>query len=733
MAKDLQKFTSRVAPSPWEAALTPQAVRFMRTASLSHEVSRVRYAKGVRSDLLAKLKISTVSDLLLSAPFRYLDFTNLSTIEQARIGFDATIIGEIDKVEVKRPRPRLTIVEVSVVDETGVLIATFFGQPWIAQNLSQGDCVALSGKIGFSYGFKRLNSPFYEVLGDDPLASQKRTAVLPIHHATDGLSPAWMRRIISSALLDFGDVCDMLPAPVRIRHNLMSFSRALRYIHFPQNLAQADEARRRLAFDEVFCLQLALMARRDATLAHLKPTAHRVTGSYLTNMQHALPFDLTEDQSRAVSEILHDMALNKPMNRMVLGDVGTGKTAIATVILGAIKQTGTQATIMAPTGVLASQYAQKIGCVLDQVGITWGLLTGATPARERTEMCEQLRRGEIDVMFGTHALLEDDVVFKNLSLVIIDEQHRFGVGQRARLRKKSPGADLLVMTATPIPRSLALTLYGDLTCSYVYQRPVPGAGVTTHILKKTDRGVAYEEIKRQLSQGRQAYIICPLVGVKKDEDQDDEQLIEDESASNLKAATSEAKFLQEKVFQDFTVGLLTGKMTPSEKDRVMDEFRSGKIDVLVSTTVVEVGVDVPNATVMMIEDAERFGLAQLHQLRGRVGRGAHAGTVYLVADSRSQASQERLRALERIKDGFELAKIDLKLRREGDIMGSRQHGERPLRFVDIEQDQELIESAYHEACRIIADEPRMETAALLPLKYEVFDRYGDVFTEVAGG
>lgn len=710
------------------------AVRFQRTADLSGHVTQARYVKGAREELMARLGITTIKDLLLHTPFRYLDFTQVTPLGEARIGQEVTIIGTVDKVEVKTPRPRMTIVEVSVVDNTGVLIATFFKQPWIAQQILEGMRVVFSGKIGFSYGFKRMNSPFYEVLSQENEAGDDaRVKMLPIHHVTEGLSTSWMRRIIASALVDYADVCDFLPATLRSYRELMPYSRALRTIHFPQSFEEAREARRRLAYDEVLLLQLALVARRDASLAGLVPTAHVVDGPYLKKIQDALPFKLTHDQAQAVRDTLKEMAQERSMNRLILGDVGTGKTAVATVVLGAVADTQTQAALMAPTGVLAQQYALKIGPILDEVGISWALLTGATPAKERQEILAGLASGKITCAFGTHALIEDDVTFKALSLVIIDEQHRFGVEQRTKLRSKGPGADLMVMTATPIPRTLALTIYGDLTSSYLRERPVKGAGIKTEVLKKTDRGVAYDAIKQALKKGHQAYVICPLVGKPPAEDQDDEALINEGDPSDMKAAVQEAKFLSEKVFPDATVDLLTGRMSAAEKDEVMERFRAGKIQVLVATTVVEVGVDVPNATVMMIEDAERFGLSQLHQLRGRVGRGAHSGQVFLVADSRSKNAAERLAALEKTSDGFKLAEYDLMMRREGEIMGKRQHGDVSLKLVDVVEDQELIEHAHDDALDLIAQDPHLEATQNMPLKIELFDRYGDVFTEAAGG
>jgi len=441
-----------------------------------------------------------------------------------------------------------------------------------------------------------------------------------------------------------------------------------------------------------------------------------------------------------VAEILADMAGPRPMSRLLLGDVGTGKTAVATLILGAVADTGTQAAVMAPTGVLAAQYAEKCGPLLDAAGISWALLTGATPARERAAILERLACGETCVLFGTHALLTHDVAFKRLSLAVIDEQQRFGVEQRHALREKGRGADLLVMTATPIPRTLALSIYGDLERSYLRERPVKGAGVSTVVIPKRDRGDAFEAIRRALDEGRQAYVVCPLVGTREETGDDGlacdraaQGLAEGEDPSDPQAAQRVVETLRNRDFKNYTVDLLTGRMRPDEKARVMGAFRRGETQLLVSTTVVEVGVDVPNATVMLIEDGERFGLAQLHQLRGRVGRGKHPGTVYIASDAKTPSSKARMKALERTSDGFELAEEDLRLRREGDILGRRQSGDALLRFVDLASDADLIEAALQDVRAAMQDDPLLERPEHRPVRAEVIRRYGDVFKEVGGG
>ena len=407
------------------------------------------------------------------------------------------------------------------------------------------------------------------------------------------------------------------------------------------------------------------------------------------------------------------------MNRLVQGDVGTGKTVVAAHALAVAADSGCQAAMMAPTGVLASQYGAKLGPLLDKAGVTWALLTGATPASQRKRILHELAAGELQVLFGTHALLEDDVRFARLSLVVIDEQQRFGVGQRSKLLSKGPGADLLTMTATPIPRSLALTLYGDLECSYIRRKPRAGAAIATKVLPKRRRAAAYQAIAKALKAGEQAYIVCPLVGAPKkkrpssEEEQEAAGRVADQIArgvdvSDATAAENLAAALRTREFPSYAVGLLTGRMKPAEKEQVMSDFAAHRIDVLVSTTVIEVGVDVPNATVMLVEDAELFGLAQLHQLRGRVGRGERDGTVYLLADPKSEEAQARLEAIAATEDGLALAELDLASRHEGDVLGFRQSGVSTLKLIDIGRDRALIERAHEDARRLLADDPRLQ-------------------------
>ncbi len=744
-------FSARASQQDGEARalhVDERADRLVRTGALDTPASKLRLMREERAALYARMGVRTVRDELYATPHRYLDFTQVCSVADARIGDDVTVVIMVDDIKTKQPRPRMSLVEISGYDDTAPIVITYFGQPWMATRFKHGQIVAFSGKVSFSYGFKKMNSAFHDLVADvgpdgaavPPTRMAGSARMLPVHHVTDGLSQAWARRIASGALADYGDVCDFWPARQRVRRRLMPLARALRSAHFPANADEAEEARRRLAYDEATLLQVALVTSHNAKLPGVEPVAHVTDGPAYARLCDAMPFTLTDDQQAAVDDVLADMARPRPMSRLLLGDVGTGKTAVATRALGAVADTGTQAAIMAPTGVLATQYAQKVGPLLDAAGISWALITGSTPAAERARTTEALASGELCVLFGTHALLSDDVAFHRLSLVVIDEQQRFGVRQRHALRDKGRGADLLVMSATPIPRTMALSLYGDLDPSYLRQRPVKGAGITTHVISKRDRRLAYEAIQLALDEGRQAYVVCPLIGTKAPKGEQGEmpdtaadEVAQGNDPSDARAAEQEAETLQRTVFREARVGLLTGRMAPDEKQRIMDEFRSGAIDVLVSTTVIEVGVDVPNATVMLIEDGERFGLAQLHQLRGRVGRGGHPGEVFVAASAGSGVSKERMEALERTSDGYELALYDLKLRHEGEILGSRQSGEAALRYVDLSRDEALLLDARADARGLLEEDPQLELVAHRPVRDEVIARYGNVFKEVSGG
>lgn len=729
------------APTPHgqAPAITSAAHRLKCTVALSDDVSRLRYVTEPRAHALERLGIHTVADLLHHEPHRYYDFSHRVAIGYADVGAQVTVVGQVDRIKLKRPRPRLSIVELSVVDETGVMLASFFKQPWVAEQVHEGDWIALSGKVSFAYGFRQMKAPFYEVLSatDKP---EDYARVLPVHPVGEGISVAWMRRIVAAALADVGDISDFVPAHLVASHGLMTQARALRERHFPHSLESAGKARRRLAYDELLCLQLALLARKRLTQGDSHSFRHCITGPRLAALRTMLPFTLTEEQQRAVTDILSDMASPSVMNRLLLGDVGTGKTVVAACALAAAVDSNAQAAMMAPTSVLARQYAEKLGPLFDKAGIPWALVVGATDPSERAQTASCLAQGDPMVVFGTTALLSEDVAFSCLSLVVIDEQHRFGVEQRAALRAKGPGCDLLAMTATPIPRTLALSIYGDFSLSRIAKRPHAGAGITTTSVTPENLDLAYGAIQDALAAGHQAYVVCPLIdesdsGSDMPDDMARDDVQGQDSASNapkMHAASTTAKKLSEQVFPHARVGLLTGRMAPAEKDSVMERFYAGAIDILVCTTVVEVGVDVPNATAMLVYDADRFGLATLHQLRGRVGRGTTAGTVYLETRARrGTPARRRLDALEATSDGMKLAQLDLDLRHEGDVLGYRQHGVR-LRTVDFSADEDLIQAAHDDAALIAQKDAELQSDEYRALRLEVRRRYASYFEEMEG-
>ncbi len=714
--------------------------RTRHSASLNRPVESMRFVSDARKDQLARLKISKLGDLSFNVAHRYLDFSEVSSVLLAPVGHAATIIVTVDSVTAKRLRSRKTLVEVGAYDETGVVILGFFNQPWMAEQLKTGMRLLCAGKMGLSGGFKRMTPTHFEILDDNETLANRRE-IVPLYSATQGLSRGWVARLVAEALIHTQHAIDPLEPEIREEFDLISHQQLIRVLHAPATKQEVELATRRLAFDELLLLQLALLLRKEHEILGTKACVHTAAAQpagqgmferYLT----ALPFEFTADQDQALREICADMCADQVMNRMLLGDVGTGKTVVAGGALAACAQSGYQGVMMAPTSVLAQQYAQSLGGLLTAAGVRWALLTGSTPRAERRDLLVKLKSHKIDCLFGTHALLEEEVQFAQLGLAIIDEQHRFGVSQRARLRQKGKGADLLVMSATPIPRTLALSFYGDLDLSIIRTRPRMQSAVTTTLINKQDRGIAYAAMLEAIERGEQCYVICPLIGTKSKADEVDHAarlLEEGKDPSLLRAATQELEVLSRTVFAEHRVGLLTGALKSQEKDEIMQEFRAGKIDVLVATTVVEVGVDVPNATVMLNEDAERFGLAQLHQLRGRVGRGSKPGQVFLAASTRSPQAKKRLHWLEESSDGFELATHDLSLRKEGELVGSKQHGSATLRFVDFARDLELIEAVHSLARAIVADDPTLSDPKYALIKSELLRQYADVFRQVSGG
>lgn len=705
-----------------QAVFVPESSsRIDKTLFLGAPVSTLKYVAPKRAEALSHLGIETIRDLLLHLPTRYLDYSELSSIAAAQIGEKTTIVGTVDRIKTKVAK-RFVITEVYIVDNTGVLRLTFFRQAWISQQLAEGDVVAASGEVTFGYGYKGMNAPFWEKLQDSPSAIEEDATakahlarIISVHRLTQGLTAAWMRRIMASALQKIAGMLDFMPIAFLEKHQLIAEGSAYQNVHFPESLELAEQARRRLAYDELICLQIALRARHVFFKESQLGRAHQTEGEHACAFKRALPFSLTSEQERAVQEILADMASDRPMNRLLLGDVGTGKTIVAAHALAAVADSNAQAAVMVPTSVLATQYAEKVGPLLNKAHITWACITGATPKAERIQQVRRIAKGEVQVVFGTQALLSEDIQFARLSLIIVDEQHRFGVEQRAHISEKGKLADMLSMTATPIPRTLALSLYGDVEVSRITKRPNPGAGTTTHVITPENLDLAWGAIDAELTQGHQAYIVCPRI-------EDSEEKTQDER--KLHSAESVYEQVSRGVLKKWRVGLLTGDLKAAEKDEVMSAFKAHELDVLVATTVIEVGVDVPNATVLLVFDADRFGLATLHQLRGRVGRGTVQGQVFLESPySQKTAGRNRLSALEKTNDGFELAELDLKLRHEGDIVGLKQSGMTTLRIADLVEDVDLIEAAHEDVSDLLAIDPMLTNPVHIPLVAEVRSRY----------
>ncbi len=711
----------------------------LNKVELESPVTAVSGCAATRAQALARLGVHTVRDLLTWYPNRYIDLTNVVSCAAAPIGQTVTVVGKLEGVRQKHARRGMSVIEAALVDQTGAMAAVWFSQPWMINRLHPGNYCSFTGKVGFNYGMKQMSSPLMEDI--DAGEDAPKLAMIPVHGATQGLTTAWIRRLVAQALLQAGDMPDPLPATLRAQHGLMGRKAALRYMHFPPSAQVQAQARERLAYEEVLRLQLQMMLNRALELKDATATCHS-PGASVNALRGLLPFKLTQEQDAAVGDILADMQAEKIMNRMLLGDVGCGKTVVAVFALCCAADSASQAAMMAPTEILAQQYAHKLGPLLEQAGVNWALLTGSTERTERERILDGLASGSIQVAFGTHALIEPDLRFERLTLVVIDEQHRFGVEQRAALRAKGPSSDLLVMTATPIPRTLALTLYGDLDTSFIRQRPASRPPVETRVISRDSRRHAYEAIRAALKEGRQAYIVCPLVGLsskQRSDAADDGSMAHalrgEADLADLKAAEQEAQYLQAKVFPQWKVGLLTGRMPAAQKREAMERFRAGELDVLVSTTVVEVGVDVPNATVMMIEDADRFGLSQLHQLRGRVGRGEHPGQVFLVADPSKDDDvlKQRMEAMCATNDGFELAELDLACRREGDVMGSRQHGASQLKLVNVVEDAQLIARAHKDARAILDNDPYLTQPQHAALKQDMAAVFADASQDARKG
>lgn len=649
----------------------------------------LQYIKGVgpkRSRQLNRLGLDMIFDLLWNIPRAYFNRANVNRITELIDNEPAIIKGKICSTGTSRTRSGMVIFKALVEDDSGAITAVWFNQPFLSRIIKTGQDVLLAGKPRrFSYSGMEFNVSEYEIIEDE----DTHFKVLPVYALTEGLSQKTMRFITLNSLRGYLDYYpEVLDEKLRKKYNLCSIDYAFNNIHFPDSREAYRQARRRLAMEELFLFQLQLR-QWERYLPQGDYVVHKEKTDLIKQLKGHLPFQLTSAQQKVIAEIFTDMESPYPMNRLLQGDVGAGKTVVAALAMAKAVASGFQAAIMAPTEILAGQHYSALKRFFSGYDVIIARLTGGTSSAERRLILEGVRNGGINLLVGTHALIQEDVVFNCLGLVVIDEQHRFGVRQRAALSDKGNSPDVLVMTATPIPRTLALTVYGDLSLSVINELPPGRKPIKTYFIKPQQRQRVYQFIHEQINNMAQVYIVCPLV--------------EESEKQDLQAAVSLYEELKTVVFPDLKIGLIHGRLKSVEKDMIMQMFKQGQIQILVSTSVIEVGVDVPDASIMVIEQAERFGLSQLHQLRGRVGRGHKQSYCFLIADPRNEEALRRLQAMEKTNDGFKLAEEDLRIRGPGEFWGVRQHGLDGLKVANLSKDQKLVELS-----RVLAEEIKQD-------------------------
>jgi len=639
----------------------------------------IQYIKGVgpyKASLLTKLGIFSIGDLLEYFPRRYEDRSQIKKINELSDGQLETFRGKVLNAIESKPRRGLHITKVMVGDSSGTAQLVWFNQPHMKKKYQSGIEVLVSGKVKLFYQVE-ISNPEIEVIGDGEVVDTGR--ILPIYATSENINQQFLRKMIGQVLREHQDSHEILPPGIITQFSLLDRKLAFANIHFPQNGKILEQARRRLVFEELYLLQCGLLFLKKSHRSNNVGIKHGIDGSLSKQIKESLPFQLTDDQRQVLSEVQCDMEDITPMQRLIQGDVGSGKTIVAVLALVKTVENGYQGAMMVPTEILAEQHYKTLSELLIPLGIRVGLLTGRLTRRLRDEVIGKLKTGEIDVVIGTHALIQETVAFNYLGLVVTDEQHRFGVRQRGQLQEKGNMPDVLVMTATPIPRTMALTVYGDLDVSSIRQLPPGRKPIKTFLRGSDRRHLVYNFIIEEIKKGRQAYVVCPLV--------EDSEKIDAQSAVEL------YEELMQKEFKDIKCGLVHGKMKAADKEAVMSAFYSGEVQVLVATTVIEVGVNVPNASVMVVEGAERFGLAQLHQLRGRIGRGKYQSYCILLSDNRNPDTQERLTIMTKTNDGFVLAEEDLKIRGPGQFFGTRQSGLPDLKIADIINDISIFMEA----------------------------------------
>lgn len=668
----------------------------------------VQYVKGIgpkRAQILKRLNVETILDLLYYLPREYSDRSEILPIAEVKdVEGEVTIVGKVVAVQEVRPGKGMRIVKVAIHDGTGIAFGVWFNQPYIKDQFQVDDQVVFSGKMNMKnynrYRKIELSNPVFEKVEAEDTVHTRR--IVPMYPLTEGIHQKHVREMIKNAIDVYGrEMPDLIPEDFRRKFGLFPIDEALQFIHFPENQALLEEAKRRLIFEDFFLLQLGILFQRTQVQHDLSGYACNVDGKLLQQFERLLPFTLTGAQQRVWREIAGDLERTTPMHRLLQGDVGSGKTVIAAMTVLKGIENGLQGALMAPTEILAEQHYLSLRKWFEALDLRVALLTGSLKKRERDEILTQLKNGELALVIGTHALIQEDVEFARLGVIVIDEQHRFGVQQREVLQQKGWYPHVLVMTATPIPRSMALTIYGDLDLSVIDELPPGRKPIMTVWRGPEARDKIYSFVKEQLDEGHQAYVVCPLI--------DESDLLDVESATQM------AEFLAEEVFYEYRVALLTGQTPGDERDAIMRSFRDGQLDILVATTVIEVGVDVPNANVMLIEDAQRFGLAQLHQLRGRVGRGSAQSYCILIGDPSTPEGERRLKVMVDTTDGFKIAEEDLAIRGPGEFFGTRQHGLPEFKVANLIRDWEVLEMVRAEVQEMLEVSPDWIRSDLLKI------------------
>lgn len=670
----------------------------------------VQFIKGVgeaRAKLLNRLGIYELKDLITYYPRTYEDRSIPKKIEELVDGEEALIeVMPVTRVSEVRIRRNMTILKMNARDDTGVCQMTWFNQSYLKGMFKPGEYYKFYGKVSKKGNRVEMNSPVYDKAED----TKNTGRIIPIYPTTFKLSQTTLRKIIENGLSEMnGKIDESLPEYLIDEYKLLDLNTAVKQIHFPDSFDDFNLARKRLVFEELLSMQLALLALKNQYSKDVKGIAFDKDAK-ISDVINKLPFSLTKAQLRVLEEIDSDMEREKPMNRLLQGDVGSGKTVVALIAAYKCVKSGYQAAIMAPTAILASQHLESFTEILKDTGIRCELLISGITKKKKEDILRRLEVGEIDILIGTHALLEENVVFKKLGLVVTDEQHRFGVRQRSIITQKGDNPDVLVMTATPIPRTLALILYGDLDISIIDELPPNRKKIETYAVTKGMDQRVNNFLKQQIDQGRQAYIVCPLV--------------EENEEINAKSVMELAEHYKNEVFSDYRVEYLHGKMKPKEKDAIMEEFKNGNIDILISTTVIEVGVNVPNSNIMVVENAERFGLAQLHQLRGRVGRGEYQSYCILKYNGNSQVIRERMKVMTSTNDGFVISEKDLELRGTGEFFGTKQHGLPEFKIANLFEDIGTLKAVQAIAIKIINDDPKLEKDKNKLLKKVVDEKFG---------